>query len=125
VEIVEIRLSLKMEMRLGQLMCADDFVLDFSCVDYTYAPKAVRLEICDWLRFHMVDPNNVPVDCEIRRDPEKSRLYVTEVVRDKNGKEVIDREAKEVILFTAIHQGEGPPLEFPKRTRDYLERECG
>ncbi len=68
--------------------------------------------MCEWLRFHDIDPDRVPMDALIVRNVPACRVEYAEYVFDELGDRVCV-DGDEAVLQAAVSQGEAPPLPFP------------
>lgn len=75
---------------------------------------STRLALCEWLRFHGLDPDNVTYD-PIVRDVEACRVRATVFLRDRTGHRfLVDRNDFDSIAQAYQYaQGEAPPLPWP------------
>lgn len=76
-------------------------------------PKAERLALCDWLRIHGIDPDDLVLPCWVERDVENYRVRYLGAVRDENGKLQPAPGGEVVVTAEQYVQLEGPPLPFP------------
>lgn len=74
-------------------------------------PKA-HAALCDWLRFHGIDPRDVPAAGVIRRDVDARCVRYARIVRDQHGR-VRPGPHGSYLLEEAVAQGETPPLPWP------------
>lgn len=66
----------------------------------------------EWLRFHGIDPFDLPADCLITRLVDERQIVYSRIVRDGEGKQLRDDQHCWV-LETVVEQGEAPPLPWP------------
>lgn len=75
--------------------------------------------LIDWCRVHGMNPDDMPVDQVIVRDLERCRVVYDLIVRDGQGKRVLERgdpddPATWRYERRRVHaQGETPPMPFP------------
>jgi hypothetical protein len=75
-------------------------------------PEEIRAAMCEWLRFHGIDPNLVPIPCDITSDHESCSIWVDEFVLDKDGARTIAEDGT-YAKVRMQHQGETAPLPMP------------
>lgn len=77
----------------------------------TFPPDEVRLPMCEWLRHHGVDPNDVAVPGWIEIVPELRQIRYERYATNERGQPLVI--ADEIVREEHVVQLEAEPSEFP------------
>lgn len=79
-----------------------------------YPPEPARKAVCEWLRRHGVDPNNVPLPGWIGRNEDTYQVvYLSFGVRDDPDGDWLECKAEDIVEVPRVVQLGGKPLPFP------------
>jgi hypothetical protein len=90
-------------------------VITYERVEFTQMPpEAERLEWCEWLRRHGINPSEVPVPGWIERRVQEYRVAYLAYALNERGQRYLNPEKTDAVREERYVQLEGPPLPFPK-----------
>lgn len=79
----------------------------------TLPPDHVRLPVCEWLRRHGINPDDVAVPGWIERQTDLYRLAYEGYICDDQGNILINKARDAAQRRSTYVQLEGPPLPWP------------
>lgn len=85
---------------------------------WTMPPERERLEWCEWLHRHGINPSEVPVPGWIERHVQEYRVAYLAYALNERGQRYLNPGRTDAVREERYMQLEGPPQPFPRAPRD-------